>query len=68
MDKPDGLPQCLAEEKSGMEGKFFNEGQLMVLEEDENENEGEAEDVELQGIEVAGWEKRKGLWVLPEEH
>jgi len=44
-----------------MEAKFFDEGQLMVLGEDENENEGEAEDVELEGIDIAGLEKREGL-------
>jgi len=68
MGKPDGLSRRLGEEKSGMEAKFFDEGQLMALGEDENKNEGEAEDIELEGIDVAGWEKREGLWVVPEEH
>jgi len=40
----------------------------MVLGEDANKNEGKAEDVELEGIHIAAWEKREGLWVVPEEH
>ena len=62
--KSDVLSWRSGQEKSGMEGKFFDEGQLMVFKEVENVNEGEAEDWELDGIDIAGWEKRKGLWVV----
>ena len=68
MGKPDGLSRRSEEEKSGMEVKSFDEGQSTVLGEDENEKEGEVEDMELEGIDVAGGEKREGLWVVPEEH
>ena len=68
MGKLDGLSKRSGEETSGMEAKFFDKRQLMVLGEDENENEGEADDVELEGIDVAEWEKREGPWVVPEEH
>src|SRR5437868_15284949 len=66
--KPDGLSRCLGEEKSGMEAKFFEEGQLLDLEEHNNGEEEDAEDMELEGIDVAGWDKKNGLWVVPEEH
>jgi len=52
----DGLSRDLGEEKSGMEPKFFKEGQLLALDEDDDVvpvEEGEAEDVELEGIKVA---------------
>ena len=58
MGKPDGLSRRLGEEKSGMEVQFFNEGQLMDLEED---NIGDAEDVELEGVDVTSWEKKNRL-------
>ena len=66
MEKPDSLSRRLREEKLGIEGKVFDEGQLMVLGEDENEGEGNAEDVEVEGVDVAGWEKKYRLWVVPE--
>jgi len=65
MGKPDCLSKRSGEEKSGMEAKFFHEGQLLDLGED---NEGNAEDVELEGIDVAGWEKKDGLWVVLQEN
>ena len=68
MDKPDGLSRPSAEEKSGIDAKFFEEGQLLDLGEDENDNEGNAEDIELEGIDVSKWDKRNGLWLVPEEH
>ena len=53
MGKPDGLSRRSGEEKSGMEAQFFEQGQLMDLEEDNVGEEEDAEDVELEGIDVA---------------
>ena len=39
MGKPDGLSRRSGEEKSGMDAKFFEEGQLLDLREAENDNE-----------------------------
>src|SRR5437870_6469814 len=68
MGKPDGISRLSGEEKSAMEGQFFEEGQLLDLEEDNDGEEEDAEDVELEEIDVAGWDKKNGLWVVPEEH
>ena len=68
MGKPDGLSRCSGEEKSGIEVQFFNEGQLLDLEKDNNEQEEDAEDVELEGIDVANWEKKNGLWIVSNEY
>jgi len=32
------------------------------------DNEENAEDVEVAEINVAGWEKKNGLWVVPPEY
>ena len=61
MGKPDGLSRCSGEEKSVMDVHFFNEGQLLDLENDDVGEEEDAEDVELEGINVATWEKKNGL-------
>ena len=53
MGKPDGLSRRSEEEKSGMDGHFFDEGQLLDLENDDVVEEEDAEDVELEGIDVA---------------
>ena len=50
MGKPDGLSRRSGEEKSGMEAKFFEDGQLLVL---PDEEENDADDIELQGIDVS---------------
>ena len=68
MGKPDGLSRRSGEEKSGMDAHFFDEGQLLDLENDDVGEEEDAEDVELGGIDVATWEKKNGLWVVPPEH
>ena len=68
MGKPDGLSRCSGEEKSAMDGKFFQVGQLLDLVEDENNNEGNADNIELEGIDVSKYDKRNGLWLVPEEH
>ena len=51
-----------------MDAQFFEDEQLLDLGEHENDNEGNAEDIELQGIVVSKWDKRNGLWLVPEEH
>ena len=51
-----------------MDAKFFEEGQLLNLGEDENDNEANAQDIELAGIDVSKWDKRNGLWLVTEEH
>ena len=61
MGKPDGLSRPSGEEKSGMDAHFFNEGHLLELENDEVGKEEDAEDVELEGIDTATWEKKNGL-------
>ena len=68
MGKLDGLSTRSGEEKSGMEVQFFNEGQLMDLEEGNVGEEEDVEDVELEGINMARWKKKNGLWVVPEEY
>ena len=67
MDKPDGLSRHSGEEKSRMDTDFFNERQLLDLENDDFGEEEDAEDVELEGIDVVTWEKKNGLWVVPQE-
>ena len=65
MDKADGLSRHLGEKKSGMEMMFFEDGQLLV---DEEDKELEVKDIDLQGIDISGWEKKDGLWVVLEVH
>ena len=67
MGKPNGLSGRSGEEKSGMDVHFFNKGQLLDLENDDV-GEKDVEDVELEEIDVATWEKKNGLWVVPQEH
>ena len=50
-----------------MDAHFFDVGQLLELENDDAGEEEDAEDVELEGIDVATWEKKNGLWVVPQE-
>ena len=68
MGKPDGLSRRSGEENSGMDPKFFQEGQLLDLGQDENNNQGEADDIELEDIDVPKWDIWTGLWLVPEEH
>ena len=68
MVKPDGLFRCSGEEKSGRDAHFFDERQLLNLENDDVGEEEDAEDVEIEGIDVATWKKKNGLWVVPQEH
>jgi hypothetical protein len=44
-----------------MEARFFNEGQLPDLDEDDVEENRDADNVELQGVDIASWEKKDEL-------
>jgi len=68
MGKAECLSRHSGEEKSGMEARFFDEGQLVYLEEDDAEGRRDADDVELEAIDVAGWQKKNGLWGVSESH
>ena len=68
MGKPDSLSRRSGEEKSGMDAYFFDEGELLDLENDDAGEEQDAEDVELEGIDMARWEKKNGLWVVLQEY
>ena len=68
MGKPDGLSRRSGEEKSGMDAHFFDAGQLLDLENDDAGEEEDVEDVELDAINVATWEKKNGLCGVPQEH
>ena len=61
MGKPGGLSRRWGEEKSGMDAHFFNEGQLLDLENNDVGEEDNVEDVEVEGIDKATWEKKHGL-------
>ena len=54
MGKPDGLSRRSGEEKSGMDARVFEDGQLMVLEDDEED----ADDIKAEGIDIVGWENK----------
>ena len=51
-----------------MDAHFFDEGQLLDFENDDVGEEDNAKDVELEGIDVARWETRNGLWEVLQEH
>jgi len=53
MGKADGLSRRSGEEKSGMEGRFFDKEQLLDLEENEAEERGDVNDMKLEAIDVA---------------
>ena len=66
--KPDSLSRHSAEEKSGMEAYFFDESQLIDLENDDVVKEEDLEDMEVEGINVATCGKKNGLWVVQQKH
>ena len=66
MCEPDALSKRSGEEGSGMDAQFFEGEQLVDLVEDENDNECNAGDIELEGINVSKWDKRKELCFVPE--
>ena len=49
-----------------MDAKFFEQGQLLDLVEDEDDNEGNADDIELEAIDVSKWGKHNRLCLVPE--
>lgn len=59
--KPKGLSSCSEEVKSGMEGHFLNIGKLMEIENDDVGEEEDAEDLEIDGVDAATWEKKNRL-------
>ena len=61
MGKPDGPFRRSKEEKSGMDGYFFDEGELLDFENGNVREEEDTEDVKLEGIDVATLEKKNGL-------
>ena len=68
MGKPDGLSRRSGVEKSEVDAKVFEEGQLLDLGEDENDNEYNADNIELGGIAVSKWDKCKELWLVVGQH
>ena len=66
--KPDGLSGCSGQEKYGMDRDFFDEVQLLDLANNDMRQEEDMEDVELEGIDVATWEKKNRLWVVLQEY
>ena len=68
MGKPDGLSRRSGVEKSRMHRQFCEEEYLLDLENDNAGEEEDAEHVELEEIDVATWEKKNGLWVVPQKH
>ena len=68
MGKPDGQARRSVEENSRMAGKFLQVAYLLNLVEDENNNECNQDEIELDGIDVTNCDKRKALWLVPEEH
>ena len=68
MRKPDALSRLSGEELSGMDVHFFDEGQVLDLENDDVGEVEDAEDVELEGIDVATWQKKNRLCVVPREN
>ena len=67
MGEPDGLSRRSWKEKSGKDGDFVYERQLLNLENNNITQEDNAEDVELEAIVMARWEKKNGLWVVLQE-
>ena len=68
MGTSDSLPRRSVEEMSGMDVHFFDKDQLLDLENNDVGEEEDAEDIALEVIDVATWEKKNGLWVVPQEH
>ena len=59
--EPDGLSRPSMEEKFGMDAHFFDEGQLMDLDNNDIGEEEDAADMELAGNHMATWEKKNRL-------
>ena len=65
MSKPDYLLRRSVEDKFRTDADFCDEGQLLDLMNNRVGKEEDAEDVELEGIVIATWEKKNGLQVVP---
>ena len=68
MSKRDGLSKCSRQEKSGKYEYNFNQEQLFDLENDDVGDGEDAEYMELVAINMATWETKNGLWVVPQQH
>ena len=66
--KLDDLSRHSMVEKSTMHIHFFDKEQVMDIKNDDLTEEEDTQDVELEGIDMARWEKRNGLWVVLLEH
>ena len=62
--KQDRLSRCSVEEKCRKDANFCNLGQLLELENDNVAEEEDMKDVELEGIDVAAWEKKNIFCVV----
>ena len=63
ISKPHDLSRRSVEEKSGMDAHYVEEGQVLVLENENIGEEGGMKDVEIERVDVVTWEKKNGLWV-----
>ena len=66
--KLDSLSRSSGEEKSGIGGHFFDGTELLDLENDGIREKEDAEDMELEGIDVATWKKKNRLWIVLQEN
>ena len=64
MGKPDGLSRHWGEEKSPVDAHFFNERQLRDLKYDDVGEDEHTKDMELEGIDMATWEKKNRVQVV----
>ena len=68
MSKADGQSRHSGKEKSAIDAHWFDERQLLDLENDDVGEEEDAEDVELHGIDVPTWEKKNQVQAVSYEH
>ena len=61
ISEPDGLSRGSGEEEFEMDAQFFDEGQLLDLENNNAGEEEDAEDMKLEGIRMGTWKKKNGL-------
>ena len=61
MRKPNSLSRYSEDDKSRIDAHCLNEGHLLALEIDNIREEEDAEDVELEVINYATWERKIGL-------
>ena len=68
MHKPDRLSRHSGEEKFGTEICSFDVGQLLKLKNDHVGEEEATEGVVLEDIDVATWEKKNRVWIVPQKY